>query len=62
MNHEVKQPTKPEKKNRDFEKELQELKSKITYPIVINQPEKREELTYYTDKRRTILTSGTFAI
>lgn len=51
----------------EFEQEIEHLRSLISNPavpriILNNEPNENVELTYYTDKRRTILTSETFKI
>lgn len=52
--------------NGDLINELEDLLSLIDHPIKsTNKPlftEPKKEFTYYTDNRKTILTSGTFAI
>jgi len=54
------------KPQRDLIQELEELLLLVEHPIqqspkpLTTDPKK--EFTYYTDNRRTILTSGTFAI
>lgn len=63
MNMENKETKIPQEQiTRNFDKELREMQSKITHPAVIKNNPKKEEFTYYTDKRKTILTSNTFAI